>query len=111
MKAKWFGLSVALGILAVGIVSAQTKGGSLTVAQQADIVGLDPHTVSAYSSAVVDEQIYDSLLAITPKGDVTASIAQKWTVSKDGLKYTFNLRKNAKFSDGKALTEIGRAHV
>ena len=102
--AKWFGLGIALGGLMVGMVSAQTKGGTLTVAQQADVVGLDPHTVSAYSSAVVDEQIFDSLLAITPKGDVAPSIAQKWTLSKDGLTYTFNLRKNVKFSDGKALT-------
>jgi oligopeptide transport system substrate-binding protein len=31
-------------------------------------------------------------------------IAEKWDISKDGLVYTFNLRKNAKWSDGKPVT-------
>lgn len=98
-------LSVTLALLGVASVSdAQTRGGTLRVGGQADIVGLDPHTVSAASSAWVAEQIYDSLLTVTPKGEPAPSIAQKWNVAGDGLTYTFTLRPNVKFSNGKALT-------
>lgn len=83
---------------------AQTRGGTLTVAQQADIVGLDPATYSAASSAYVAEQIYDSLLSVSPQGEVIASVAQKYAVSKNGLVYTFTLRPGVKFSDGTPLT-------
>ena len=100
-KAVWCSLVLAMASLAL---AQPTRGGTLTVAQQADIVGLDPHLVSAYSSAVVDDQIYDSLLTVDPKGDVKPSIAEKYSVSDGGKTYTFNLRKNVKFSDGSALT-------
>lgn len=97
----WIGLfgALLLGSLAL----AQTRGGSLTVAQQADIVGLDPHTVSAYSSAVVVDQIYDSLLTLTPKTEVAPSLATKWTVNSSGTVYTFTLRRGVKFANGSTL--------
>ena len=91
-------------LLLVGSGSAQTRGGTLTVAQQADIVGLDPATYSAASSSYVLEQIYDSLLTVTPTGEVAPAVAQSYAVSKDGLTYTFKLRPGVKFSDGTALT-------
>lgn len=96
-----FGL-IALMLVVTG--QAQTRGGTLTVAQQADIVGLDPATYSAASSAYVAEQIYDSLLSVSPQGDVIPAVAQKYAVSSSGLVYTFTLRPGVKFSDGQALT-------
>ena len=91
-------------LLILGSGAAQTRGGTLTVAQQADIVGLDPATYSAASSAYVAEQIYDSLLTVSPKGEVEPSVASKYAVSKGGLVYTFTLRPGVKFSDGTPLT-------
>ena len=88
----------------MGTGAAQTRGGTLTVAQQADIVGLDPATYSAASSAYVAEQIYDSLLTVTPQGEVAPAVAQNYSVSKNGLVYTFTLRPGVKFSDGTPLT-------
>ncbi|WP_241191423.1 ABC transporter substrate-binding protein [Deinococcus psychrotolerans] len=83
---------------------APVRGGTLTVAQQADIVGLDPATLSAASSSVVVDQIYDSLTTITPDGQPAPAIAQSWKISADGKTYTFTLRPGVKFSDGRALT-------
>ena len=96
-----FGISA---LLMVGSALAQTRGGTLTVAQQADIVGLDPATYTAASSAYVAEQIYDSLLTVTPSGEVAPSVATKYSVSNKGLTYTFTLRSGVKFSNGQALT-------
>ncbi|ACO48180.1 ABC transporter substrate-binding protein [Deinococcus deserti] len=101
---RMIGFALTILLSGLSVSDAQTRGGTLRVGGQADIVGLDPHTVSAASSAWVAEQIYDSLLTVTPTGEPAPSIAQKWTVSSDGRTYTFNLRPNVKFSDGKALT-------
>lgn len=43
-------------------------------------------------------QIYDRLLDFDPEnGDILAGLATSWVISDDGLKYTFQLRKNVQF--------------
>ncbi|WP_020575577.1 peptide ABC transporter substrate-binding protein [Actinopolymorpha alba] len=45
--------------------------------------------------------VFEGLIAQNPKGsDVVPAVAEKWTVSPDGLTYTFSLRTNAKWSNG-----------
>ena len=43
-------------------------------------------------------------LADPGDGTIKPLIAEKWSVSQDGLTYTFNLRNNAKWTDGKPVT-------
>ena len=38
------------------------------------------------------------------KGENSTGLATDWTVSSDGLTWTFTIRKNAKWSDGVPLT-------
>ncbi|MCM3318108.1 ABC transporter substrate-binding protein [Rummeliibacillus stabekisii] len=52
----------------------------------------------------VSSPIFDGLVDINEKGEYTPKLAEKWEISKDGKKYTFHIRKNAKFSDGKPVT-------
>ena len=48
------------------------------------------------------EQIYDNLVKFERGGtQVTPGLAEKWTVSKDGLEYVFNLRKGVKWHSNK----------
>jgi len=48
------------------------------------------------------EQIYDNLVKFERGGtQVTPGLAEKWTVSKDGLEYTFFLRKGVKWHSNK----------
>ena len=53
---------------------------------------------------------YDSLVGYDPatlspmKGEDSTGLATDWTVSEDGLTWTFTLRQNAKWSDGVPLT-------
>jgi len=50
----------------------------------------------------VSEQIYDNLVGFERGGtSVVPALAEKWTVSKDGLEYTFNLRKGVKWQSNK----------
>jgi len=47
---------------------------------------------------------FEGLTVIDPKGAVAPGVAKSWDISKDGLTYTFHLRNNAKWSDGKQVT-------
>ena len=53
---------------------------------------------------------YDSLVGYDPKtlapmkGENSTGLATDWTVSDDGLTWTFTIRKNAKWDDGVPLT-------
>jgi len=50
----------------------------------------------------VSEQIYDNLVGFERGGtSVVPALAEKWSISKDGLEYTFNLRKGVKWQSNK----------
>jgi peptide/nickel transport system substrate-binding protein len=48
--------------------------------------------------------IHDALVKPMPGNENTPSLAQSWSVSRDGLTYEFVLRKGVKFHDGSPLT-------
>ncbi len=82
---------------------AQTSGGVLRAGMQADPVGLDPHVTQATSTRNQLENVYDTLVAFDPSGKIVPSLATRWTTSKDGLTWTFTLRGDVKFHNGRAL--------
>ena len=66
---------------------------------------LDPTQQTYTYERAVAIQTYDSLFrAKADSSDVEPLGAQSFDVSSDGLTYTFHLRQNAKWSDGKAVT-------
>ncbi|MCX6070219.1 MAG: ABC transporter substrate-binding protein, partial [Chloroflexi bacterium] len=50
------------------------------------------------------ELVYSTLVDIDFDGNYIPELAESWTVSDDGLIWTFNLAPNAKFSDGTPVT-------
>src|SRR5437870_10779111 len=48
--------------------------------------------------------LHDALLKPMPAGLNTPSLAESWTMSKDGLTYEFVLRKSSKFHNGDPVT-------
>ncbi len=73
---------------------------------------LDPAQVlpgdQASLSAV--EMLYTGLVQFNDNLQVEPQLAQSWQVSSDGLRYTFTLRPNLKFSDGAPLTSADVAY-
>lgn len=61
---------------------------------------------NAYLTEAFDlfELTYDALVYIDFSGNYHPELAESWTVSDDGLSWTFTLRDGAKFSDGTPLT-------
>ncbi len=79
------------------------RGGTLILARQGDATNLDPQKVPAFASQRVFELVYSRLTSLTADLTVQPDLAESWTVSADGLTYTFKLRP-AKFHNGDALT-------
>jgi oligopeptide transport system substrate-binding protein len=65
---------------------------------------LDPAVAQDSTSAEVIVEIYSGLVTIDKDLKVVPDIAESWTVSDDKKTYTFKLRADAKFHDGKAVT-------
>lgn len=61
---------------------------------------LDPTHCKDNLGANILMDLFEGLVTDDPVGKIIPAGATSWSISKDGLKYTFNLRKNAKWSDG-----------
>ena len=49
-------------------------------------------------------EIYSGLVKLDTNLQLVPDIAESWQISPDGLVYTFNIKPNAKFHDGKPVT-------
>jgi oligopeptide transport system substrate-binding protein len=65
---------------------------------------IDPAKSTGITEMTVELACFEGLMRIGPNDIPTYGVASKYTVSKDGLTYTFNLRKNAKWSNGDPVT-------
>ena len=82
-------------------VAAQAAGGSVTIGMRLEPPALDPTTGAAAAiSQITAYNIYETLTKLDNEGKVHPMLAESWTISDDGLSYTFNLAKGVKFHDG-----------
>ncbi len=79
-------------------------GGTLTYATFSDAQRLTPYTTNDSVSNSIQGFIFDGLLTRDAKLNPLPSLASSWKVSANGLEYTFNLRKDVKWHDGKPFT-------
>ncbi len=64
---------------------------------------LDPATTTGSANDAVG-WIYAGLVRLDGEMQIAPDLAERWTVSPDGLVYTFTLRPGLQFNSGKALT-------
>ncbi|MGQ9734869.1 MAG: ABC transporter substrate-binding protein [Candidatus Bipolaricaulia bacterium] len=79
------------------------RGGVLEIGITQQILNLDPHVATAFSSFRVMEHIYEGLLRYDSELNLQPALAESWTVSPDGKTYVFKLREGVKFHDGSVL--------
>ena len=65
---------------------------------------LDPHLTTDATSARIIVEVFGGLVTIDPSLDIVPDLAESWDISEDGRVYTFHLRPDAKFHDGKPVT-------
>ena len=61
-------------------------------------------TSGAPLDQILVDNVYQGLVARTPEQEIVPSLATDWTVSDDGLTYTFTVREGVTFHDGQELT-------
>ena len=94
------GFAVTMAI-ASPMAHAQTPPDVLVVGQIAEPKSLDPSTVTAVNDFRILMNVYDGLVRYRDGTlEVEPSLAKSWTISDDGLTYTFELRSGVKFHDG-----------
>jgi peptide/nickel transport system substrate-binding protein len=71
----------------------------------AEPVNLDPAQVTDLNSNRVGGRVVETLVTFPEEStQLVPGLAESWTISKDGLQYTFKLRSGVKFHDGTPLT-------
>jgi|FLYL01.1.fsa_nt_gi peptide/nickel transport system substrate-binding protein len=77
--------------------------GQLVAALDSEPRGFDPHLTTSEASLQVLENVYDTL--VEPGADMTMqpALATRWEISPDGLAWTFSLRKDVAFHNGRPL--------
>src|SRR5499426_3079233 len=90
-------LALALG----GGSAIAQPAGTLVVGLVAEPVNLDPAQVTDFNSNRVGRRIVEPLITFAEESTkLEPNLAESWTISPDGLQYTFKLRKGVKFHDG-----------
>jgi peptide/nickel transport system substrate-binding protein len=106
MKGHTFGTGFTIAIvtclLLMPVSSAQQSkpGGTLRVAYEADITGLDPHVSFGLQAWYVSGSLFNSLVTIDAELNVVPDLAESWELLEDGKVYVFHLRQGVKFHDG-----------
>ncbi|MCB1686242.1 MAG: peptide ABC transporter substrate-binding protein [Pseudomonadales bacterium] len=64
---------------------------------------LDPHRYNLRLEETLLTDLFLGLTSFDARGQITAGAAASWSVSDDGLRWTFQLRSDLRWSDGKPL--------
>src|SRR5688572_2650562 len=78
------------------------QGGSMIVTYQNDVSTLDPAIGYDWQNWSIIKSIFDGLMDYEPgTANLTPDLAESYTISDDGMTYTFKLRPGVKFHNGR----------
>jgi len=67
-------------------------------------LSLDPANCFDMDGNQILTNVHSGLISLTPEAEILPGLAKSWYVEEDGLTWIFNLRKGAKFHNGKEVT-------
>ncbi len=87
-------------------VSSADANTTLVIGLTEDTVSLDPARAYEIHSSTVQRAMYETLVTFPPDRvtEIIPNAAESWTISDDGLVYTFKLKAGQKFSTGRTVT-------
>lgn len=93
-------LSLSLCFLMLFLFSACKSRGAeanLCFPIDNDPLFLDPQVISDTGAKNIIANCFEGLVTLDDEGAIAPGCAESWTISSDGLTYTFNLRKDARW--------------
>lgn len=78
-------------------------GGTLVYLEDRQESCIDPQIGGDIPQAMIGQQYTDDIVYEGPGGKIEPWLAKSWTISPNGLTYTFTFRDNVKFTDGTPL--------
>lgn len=109
-KSRLCALVMSAAIVGTLLSGCGSNTSSTTKAEQkitynlgADPKTIDPGLNSSVEGATVIANAFEGLTDLDTKSQPIPGVATKWDISSDGKHYTFHLRKDAKWSDGKPV--------
>lgn len=111
MKKKAVFLALLISLTALCACSGGSTGKkgsedgfSAVVGITQDLDSLDPHIAVAAGTDEVLFNVFEGLVKPSVDGTLVPAVAKDYTIAPDGMSYTFTLRENVKFHNGKAVT-------
>jgi len=100
--------NIAVGVLLLSLIAcsstaqeAPVSAGKIVYGLSISVSGIDPHINQSSELGIVLRQVYDTLVYRHPENaEFVPGLAERWTISEDGLNYTFYLRDDVQFHDG-----------
>ncbi len=87
------------------LVDVGTREQIYHVSNGAEPADIDPHTTHGMPENRIQIALFEGLVAKHPETlEIIPAVAERWTMSDDGLVYDFYLRETAKWSNGESIT-------
>ena len=91
--------------LAAPAVAQEPKGTLVFAVESLSAQTFDPILEGRPGNAVYQAAMYDTLVSFNfEKGGIGPGVAERWTMSPDGLTWTFHIRPGQKFHNGDPVT-------
>jgi peptide/nickel transport system substrate-binding protein len=97
-------LALLAALLALTPTPSVAAGKDFVIGLSGDATSLNPVIATDGQSYIAEWPIFDSLLELDQSLNVKPLLAESWEVSRDGLTYTFRLKRGVKWHDGKPFT-------
>ena len=114
MKRTFFLLISFLMLFSCGSEQTDSSNSGKTVFkynQPTNITSLDPAFAKSQNNIWAVDHLYNRLIELDEDLNVKPSIAESWTISEDGLSYTFKLREDVYFHENECFTDKDQRKV
>jgi peptide/nickel transport system substrate-binding protein len=83
-----------------GTDAPAVEGASITIALGSEPTSLDPHLVDDGGERAINDNVYETLLARTPEGELVPGLAAELPTQIDDTTWEFTLREGVTFHNG-----------
>ena len=97
-------MSMAVTSMPFGVSAEETDKTVVRINMESEPDNLDPWLSAASVTEAVFHNVFEGLVLFDETGALIPGLAESWDISDDGLTYTFHLRDDVTFHNGKAFS-------